>query len=516
MPKNMIQVRTEQEGQSAVVPVAASPNDLSIEHVGYFGVLSDAEAKSSLRFHLASDIDRLKAWANKAATQDKAEGLPKEETNAPKLASSEAPKKDEGEIEPEDELRSNFQRIVDVALSLSQLASVSKSARGLFPWITAQGAIVDPIRELAEPVLVDGELTVYGLSADRLFQTNRTLQKLDRMQRGLDLLPSAILLSVVATTDSLVSDLIRSMLRLKPGKLDSSEKTMPVSEIFKAGSFKELRESLIDDEIYKFSRGSHIDQAVNIQKWFNVKVRGEWKRWPDYIEVFERRNLLAHGERRFTRRYVQICTDEGHKGSDQLLAATIEVTPAYLTQTINVLMEFSILTLFSIWRKQFPQLEEQSFEQLNEACFRLISESRYQIPVRVIEYALSLKAVSMTAITRMMLTVNLASAHKHLNNPEACLSTLETEDWSAVADKFLICVESLKENVDLVVSLMPSVVASKQLKKEDFRMWPVFSFIRSDRKFQEAFSQQFEENLFDPSMKAKDMQQNEVADLEDD
>lgn len=458
------------------------------KHQAYFGFKTREDGNYWAQFSYGTSLDDLKKWGK----SDKYEKDQVEEVvleNTDQLIS----------------FNSIINKILESGLALSELSSAYGVVKGLFATIVSRTEVIDPIKESCPVVFDDGSLQIYGISADRLTKIREQHRRLVRMDRGFDMLPSAVLLTVVATFDSLMADMVRQLLTLKPERFNASDKALTAAEILSMNSFEDVKNKLIDDEVYLFSRGSHDEQVKYIQKWFNVDASKNWKRWPDFIEIFERRNLIAHGEKLFTSRYVNICKNHGHKGSEKLLGNEIELTRNYISQSIDVLIEFSLLVSFSIWRKQVPEEEGESFDAINLVCYKLIAEDRYKIPIRVIEYVLSLQGAKISEATRLMLIVNLASAYKHSNDNDQAIKTLEKVDWSAVSDKYRICVASIKEDVDAFVKLMPNVVSAKYLNKTEFREWPVFSFVRSDEKVQQKFEEIFGEILFDPTLEATDL-----------
>lgn len=114
-------------------------------------------------------------------------------------------------------------------------------------------------------------------------------------------------MSIVATFDSNIADVVRDMLTIKSDLSQTGSKTILLSDILHLSSIAEIKEKLISDKVYLFSRGSHEDQLKFIEENFHISIKSHWKRWPDFIEVFERRNLIAHREKTFTKRYVAIC-----------------------------------------------------------------------------------------------------------------------------------------------------------------------------------------------------------------
>ncbi|MGI4731466.1 MAG: hypothetical protein ACRYFW_06940 [Janthinobacterium lividum] len=481
-------------------------DDNETEHQGFFGLRLTDDNESWKEFTFGSTLPEIIRWGindKPAPAEDKAEDglsgiLPAEDERSRELII----------------MSELLARVLDAGLALSELTLSSRAIRDVFSQIVSRVEVVEPIRNSCSIVYQQDNIVIYGISADRMTRVRDQHRRLVRMDRGFDLLPSAVLLTVVATFDSLTADVVRTMLSLKPDRFTVGDRTIPVAEILAMGSFDELKSRLLDDEVYQFSRGSHEEQVKSIEKWFHVKIADSWKRWPDFIEVFERRNLIAHGEKQFTARYVAICKSHNHKGSENLLDTPIELTSSYISQALDVLVEFSILLVFSIWRKQLPAEENSAFNEVNDACYRMITEARYRVPVRVLEYVLSLKNTKIAESTRLMLIVNLSSAHRHCKNKDSSDKVLNSVDWSAVSDNYQICVASLRDDVPGVISLMPSVVQAKKIRKEDFRTWPVFSFVRSNEQFETKFGELFGEALFDPQAEATTIEPDHAPQLD--
>ena len=215
---------------------------------------------------------------------------------------------------------------------------------------------------------------IHRLDEASYFDGLKRRRKLDRLDQGLNALPGAVLMSVIAAFESTLSNSIRAMLRKRSDRYTAGEKTIRIADVLSKSSFEEVIEQIISEELYTFFRGSHADQVKFIDTNFGIGIRGNWKRYPDFIEVFERRNLVAHGEDKFTSRYYDICAANDHKGSDKIVGKEIQLSPDYLTQALDILTEFNILLSFSFWRKEMAEDEPTIFAKLNTAAYDLINK----------------------------------------------------------------------------------------------------------------------------------------------
>ena len=258
---------------------------------------------------------------------------------------------------------------------------------------------------------------MYGVPAIGKQDFLRKVARFSRVRSGLSALPAAVLMSAVATFDSLMADIVRSMLLLRADNPLIGARTVSLSEVLQASSIEELKERVIAEEIYEFSRGSHDEQVSYIEKHFNVDIKARWERWSEFIEIFERRNLIAHGEKLFTKRYVDICAKHGYKGSDLPYGSEIEITTTYLKQAFEELLEFVILVVFTLWRKQLPKEVSEAYGVINDVSVKLVEGRNFSVPVRVLEHVLGLKVNNVPDETKKMMTVNLGHLYTCLTQP---------------------------------------------------------------------------------------------------
>lgn len=327
---------------------------------------------------------------------------------------------------------------------------------------------------------LDG-FSLYKIDAhlrDEIIESHTTS---NMIESGTKKLVPAFLLGMVAAFDAQIVDLVERMIRKNPSRFVGSERAVPMRLVLESGGIDEIISAFVSDELYSFSRGSHDEQTGYIEKYFSISIKEKWKRWPDFIEVFERRNLVAHGEKLFTRRYVDICKKHGHKGSDELYGKSVELRPEYILQCLDLLGEYGVLLGFSLWRKHAPESEREAFSSLNEVAFKLIHSKRYALAGRILEYALSLKGADISENTRRMMVVNWASAARSSVSEAKCREIIGGEDWSACSWQFKIAIAALTGDVEGFIKLIPEAKNS-DFPIGNFRRWPVFRFIRDEEK----------------------------------
>ena len=281
--------------------------------------------------------------------------------------------------------------------------------------------------------------------------------------------------------------------------LIDNDKKIGVRELMSMGSFDEVTEKLIEDEVDVIMRGSHDDQISYMEKNFSVSIRENYDEWASFIEIFERRNLAAHGNLIANKRYLSNCKNHGFDTADIEVGTLLKLDSRYLRRSADRLLEFGISLNFVLWLKHYRDTAEKAYEALNGLTFELIRDAQPRVASRLLEMALFSQKVECSDRIHKMMLVNLANAHKKLKNTKRAHEIIDQVDWSATTDNFKICVASILEDIDQIIGLMDSVFKSGLIEKSDFREWPVFEWIREDERVNDKFFELYGEQLHDAS-----------------
>jgi hypothetical protein len=243
-------------------------------------------------------------------------------------------------------------------------------------------------------------------------------------------------------------------------------------------------------------RGSHTEQVQFVESHLCVKIIDHYERWPDFVEIFERRNLVAHGNLVVNRTYVERCCKAQCKDiSLGDIGSTLSLKKKYLHDSVDILSEFGILLVFVLWLKHIKGSDEAAFEEINRVCDYFTRSKRPLLASRLLDFALHKQKRSCSDLIFRRMILNLANSCKKMENHDGCQKVLASADWSASKDEFQICIASLRGDVDTVVALMPSVAASNAISADDFRKWPILDWVRDDPKVNEAFEKVYGEPM---------------------
>ena len=342
----------------------------------------------------------------------------------------------------------------------------------------------------------DGTNLIYLFSREHFLGIKRLLDNFDSSRAGYDALPGATVLSLVATFNSYFSEIVRFFLSIHPERYTESDRQISLKELFTRKSLDEVVSQVIDMEIGDLMRGSHTDQVQFVESHLAIKIIGHYERWPNFVEIFERRNLVAHGNLIVNKSYLANCKIAKYTEIEKTtIGQQLSLNYDYLHKATDILSEFGILLVFVLWRKHIADSEEEAFTYLNQTCYDLIRAKRSRLAQRLLDFALHKQRRACSDLVVRMMLINLANSYKKMKNEEKCQEVISSIDWTASGDNFQICIASLQGDVDKVVALMPGLAASKAVTANSFREWPVLDWIRDSQKVNETFEHVYGEPM---------------------
>lgn len=477
-------------------PVVELPHDDEVmkqnprteDYAGFICFSSAGESNIRTVVHVTPHLESMEKWKYKQKSTPKT-GLDAESSPEGLKTPASVPTNSEpglGEL------------LIRARESLSAFHTMISANSVLMPALRT-GFIHDNMYRSAKSALTaiesDQHYEIFGILSDQYSKINRQVRRLKELDKGMELMPPAILLSMVATFDSLMSDLVRAILLKQPNRIESSSRTLTVKEILLMDNFDDVRNKVLDDEIDNLMRGSHDEQVSYIESNFSVKIRDTYDRWPEFIEIFERRNLAAHGNMVVNRRYLQNCAQHGGCVDGIEIGDTLELTPKYLSDTADLLLEFVLLSLIVLWRKSSPTESKKAVESFGDELYELIRDGRAGPASRLLDFVLNKQPRVVDDVYFKIMTINLSIATIKNGDKKGGIAVLDKTDWSASSDEFKICEAAIREQLDEVLNLMPIVVQGNKAGAQEFREWPAFDWVRSEPRFKESFKTLFGEEL---------------------
>lgn len=468
----------------------------------YFTCKEDGEGRLTT-FHVCSGLTPSREWAEKQVDSIIEKGPPKSDG----LVGAEF----KSASENEESFSDIIDRLMSSLMSFYDLIDIIATVRSIFPNLFIEREFHSFRRELPEVDRI-GDYTILGVPPEKVSSLNRKIRRLYHIKDGISSIPANVLMGLVARFDANISRLVRYLLYIRKEKLANSDRAIPVKDILSANSFDDLISDLIDDEIHSLMRGSHEDQIKYIEDNFSIKIRDGFELWPQFIEIFERRNLAAHGEGYVNSRYDRICSKAKVPNDFRLpFRERVTFNDKYLRRSTDILLEFSVLLTWWIWLKHEPDDTLNAYNKINSATYEMIHEKRYRLASRILKSCLSRRSNDSPEYIRRMMTVNLANCLKKLDDAKGFEEAISMFDWSASSDEFKISVASLRGDLDTVCALMPRVVSDELVGKSGLREWPVFDWVRDDDRFCQTFRELFGEPVQLPKIGDNRTREGEAA-----
>lgn len=315
-------------------------------------------------------------------------------------------------------------RAIEAFLPYYDLASFSKVLGPTMARVIVHDATVERKADF-EIIKETNSKAIYGLTEIQLEQVSSSVERAMKLRNSFEVVSDSVLLSIVATYDAHIGSIARFSLLNTSDRIIKSEKTYRAKDIFKCASFEELLENIVDDEVHLILWESHQKQIEKIEALFNIEIINNFPYWGSFIETFERRNLVAHGIKNASSRYVSFCESAKCPVEERLdLGDLVALDPVYLRKSADILLLFIIVLIWNIWIKQNKKDFNKAFEKINEVSFDLITEGRNRLASRLLEIMINWKKNSLPERARRMMVINLANAYKFLDEKERSIDTL--------------------------------------------------------------------------------------------
>lgn len=344
--------------------------------------------------------------------------------------------------------------------------------------------------------------SAFSIEAGKHSSVLRRAREVGEFTEGMAQLPSLLLMGLVARYDAQVSSLVRLLLKDRPETIGSRESEFDLASILKFSDIDDLKNFFIDKEVEKLMYSSHHDQLLFIEKNFHVKIVDKVEGYSKYLEIFERRNLVAHGEGKVNGIYDVKCSANSIKEPDRLpLGSPILLPPSYLFSAIDSVFKLGLITIWSLWMKRHKEEIELGYDVMLEITFDLMLEKRFDLVSDILNFALNTHPSNADEVNLRIFCINKAICDKRKGS-DVWRKSLEKFQWGACTANFRICIAAIDEDIDAVCHLM-KVAASESLPQEyrltssAFREWPAFHWVRSNAQFRECFREVFSED-FDP------------------
>ena len=325
-----------------------------------------------------------------------------------------------------------------------------------------------------------------------MIQTLRQLQNVEAAQKAL---PNMFLLAIVSQFDAFITDLLKSLFKEKPELIFTSDKQISFSDLSQFASLDEARESIIEKAVEGIVRQSHEKQFERLEKLFGTSLRDGLDVWPTFIEITERRNLLAHTSGVVSTQYVNVCRRNGIPESEiPNVGEKLSFPSNYLESSYAVLFEIALKMGHVLWRRVLPNDLLSSDVHYNEKCFQLIKSGRYELAIKMLSFMCDVVKKYSGEKFRLYMQLNRCNAYRLNGNKERCNELLNGIDTSALGIEFKLAEAVLRDKYGQASKLMKEIGPNHEvITRFAYSDWPIFEEFRDSNDFLESYEDIFGE-----------------------
>lgn len=317
---------------------------------------------------------------------------------------------------------------------------------------------------------------------------------INKLNIGKTIFKNNIIISLISRYDEFVGDILKILLTLKPDAVFNQDKTLTLTEIYDLGSIERILDKFIEKEVEKVLRDSHSKQFDYLEKRVEIPLRKDLSIWPDFIELTQRRNLLAHCGGIISAQYLKVCKDN-NVDMDKFDNKTKEgsriiIDNKYIESAFFIVYEIGFKLGQTIYRKTFPEKDKLEFadSSLTETGYQHLYRNNWAQARMIFDYATKLRNdwVSSDGYKKVFI-INLCIALINLNRKDEAIGILNNIDWSSANSKFTLAVSVLNDNFVQAEKIMSIMNGYEPISEDDFREWPLFNDFRKTEYFARAF-----------------------------
>lgn len=323
------------------------------------------------------------------------------------------------------------------------------------------------------------------------------MDSLQKIRAAKKTLPNMLLLALVSQYDAYVAYLLKALFQMRPEKIFASEKQVRFSEISEYDSIEDVKQSIVEKEVESILRQSHAKQFDILENLFGVKLKQGLDVWPDFIEITERRNLLAHTNGIVSSQYIATC--RANNVPEEKLGAigeTLSFTGDYFNSTYDVLFEICLKLGHVLWRTTVPNDMRLSDIHYNQKCFELIKSGRYTLAIKMLDFMCDVVKKHSGQDLKLFMEINRCNAYRLAGDSDTCVRLLDRLDMSALGLEFKLAEAILRNEYELASTLMRQIGKEHpQIDQLAYSDWPIFERFRDDEQFLQAYEEVFGEKF---------------------
>ena len=327
------------------------------------------------------------------------------------------------------------------------------------------------------------------------------LSNLQKLRRAEHLFHQQLIVSLISRFDEFLGEFLKIVLHLHPEWLKTSEKTLTYKELIEMKSVEKAISGVISKEIDNLLRGSHEEQIDFIDDKLKIGIKDHFEELPSFLEIAERRNLIAHTGGKVSQQYLDRCKCFGytHKSPPEI-DSLLNIDGDYFLGSFCLCFEIGLRVSQASYRRLFPDELKDADRSLNNLTIKFLDSGEWELAERVCNFNLSIPDKLRSSDDhefKYYALINRAIAQKNLEKDIE--PGLLGVPWAAFHPKYSMALHILRDDYDSAKKLMATPSVEEEVTQHGFRTWPLFRNFRESTQFKEAYQELYgEEYILDP------------------
>lgn len=314
---------------------------------------------------------------------------------------------------------------------------------------------------------------------------------------ALRIIPRSLIVSLISLYDAFLGELLKKIFLIKPDMLNASEKPLTLAQLIEFGSVESAKDFVLEKEVESVLRKSHAEQFQWMETKFEMPLRKGLDVWSRFVELTERRNLFVHTDGVISTQYIKVCKEHGVSWNKEVEAGqALDVTPEYFYDAVNIMFEISVKLAHVLWRKFKIEDLEEADDNLIDIAYEPLQAGNYELAKSLFSFGADTLKKHFNHENKRIFVVNKALAYKWSGDDKKARNIIAAEDWSDTRDKFRLAEAVILEEYPKAYQIMREIGKNpKEIRKDDYKTWPLFKAVRNEPEFQKIFEEIYGEPL---------------------
>lgn len=349
--------------------------------------------------------------------------------------------------------------------------------------------------------LTQDSFNIQELNMEKLLDLMNTEEKykmLRLLNRGMysmesskaDLLYRSALITLISYFEVFIAEILHLYYNIKPQALSGDDKILSYNELVKFDTIEEAIDRIASEKIEGFLRGSLEDWKNFFQKQLKINLSELISNWEDFVEIYQRRHLLVHNDRRINNQYLNKVEKKWFDKQEKSynVGDILEITDDYLFNAIKLFLVVGIKLIDLCWDKLLPDEKDMRDTNLVSLIYELLFRKEWETAEMFCCHALNRDCYSPSI--KQIYIMNRWLCLKRMSKWNIIKNEVDKFDHNASNPTYSLCVYSLVEDKNNFYKTLPIAVQCG-LKRQDLVEWPVFYEMRQTEEFKQMIDSLF-------------------------